>query len=203
MEIFIPEEIENLQLPDPSLITFYKNLENRVIWLDSEVDDYYLEYKRYIIEFNREDIGIPVEERKPIKLMFMSPGGSLSINNALIDLIKMSKTPVYGYNMGEASSAGCFIFMACHKRFAMPKSTFLIHKGSTENMGGTYDQVAAEMDEYERLINELAEFILEHSEIDRQILIENIGGEWYVTAKQAFEKYGFVDAIIESIDELL
>ena len=83
MEIYIPESIEDLQLPAPELITFYKNLEHRTLWLDSEVDDFYLEYGRYIIEFNREDKGIPVEERQPIKLMIMSPGGLLYINNAL------------------------------------------------------------------------------------------------------------------------
>ncbi|MBE5927598.1 MAG: ATP-dependent Clp protease proteolytic subunit [Lachnospiraceae bacterium] len=203
MEIIIPQSVDNLSLPAPELITFYKNLENRVIWLDSEVDDLYLEYARYIIDFNREDKDIAIEERKPIKLMIMSPGGSLAINNAMIDLIKMSKTPVYGYNMGTADSAACFMFMACHKRFAMPKASFLLHKGSTTNMSGTYDQVAAEMDEYERLISELALFILEHSSISEETLTQNLGGEWYVTAKQACEEYGFVDEIVTDINVLL
>jgi len=203
MEITIPASVENMKLPAPELITYYKNLENRTIWLDTEVDDIYLEYGRYIIEFNREDQGIPVEERKPIKLMFMSPGGSLEINNAMIDLIKLSKTPIYGYNIGVAASAACFIFMSCHKRFALPNSVFLLHKGSTSNMGGTYDQVAAEMEEYERQIGELAKFIIAHSKIDVDTLAENLSGEWYVTAEEAFVDFGFVDSIVEDIDELL
>ena len=203
MDILIPEKVENLQLPAPELITFYKNLENRVLWVDDEIDECSLEYGRYILGFNRDDRDIPVYERKPIKLMIMSPGGSLSVNNALVDIIKMSKTPVYAYNMGEAASAACFIFMACHKRYAMPKSTFLLHKGSTTNMGGTYDQVAAEMDEYERLIEELSMFILKHSKISAEELLKNLGGEWYVTAEKAYQEYGFVDGIVENIDELL
>lgn len=203
MEIYIPDSVENLQLPDPELVTFYRNLENRVIWLDSEVDEYSLEYGRLIIDWNREDKGKPVEDRKPIKLMVMSPGGALDINNALIDIIKLSKTPVYSYNIGTADSAACFIFMACHKRFALPKSTFLLHKGSTSNMSGTYDQVASAMDEYERLIGELASFILKHSKITPEVLAQNLGGEWYVTAKQAHEDYGFVDEIVTDIDDLL
>ena len=203
MEILIPESAENLQLPAPELITFYKNLENRVIWLDSEVDELFLEYARYIIDFNRDDKDIPVEDREPVKLMIMSPGGSLAIQNLLVDVIKLSKTPVHGYNMGMADSAACFIFMACHKRFAMPKSSFLLHKGSTSNMSGTYDQVAAEMDEYKRLIGELATFILDNSKIPEETLVRNLGGEWYVTAKQAHEEYGFVDEIITDISMLL
>lgn len=204
MNIYIPESVENLQLPSPELRTFYQNLiENRTIWFDTEVDDYYLEYGRYIIDFNRQDKDIPPEERKPIKLMFMSPGGDLDINNAMIDLIELSKTPVYGYNINIAASAACFMFMACHKRFALPQSSFLLHKGSTDNMAGTYDQVASAMDEYERLIGELALFILNHSKIDEETLAKNLGGEWYVTAKKAMEEYGFVDEIVTDIDMLL
>ena len=40
--IAIPAEVANLQLPSPELVTFYRNLENRMLWLDSEVDDYWL-----------------------------------------------------------------------------------------------------------------------------------------------------------------
>ena len=47
LDIAIPQSVENLQLPDASLITYYKNLEKRILWLDSEVDDYFLEYGKY------------------------------------------------------------------------------------------------------------------------------------------------------------
>ena len=32
---------------------------------------------------------VPVEDRKPIRIFFFSPGGDLDINYALIDTIKM------------------------------------------------------------------------------------------------------------------
>ena len=122
LDIAIPQSIENLQLPDSSLITFYKNLEKRILWLDSAVDDYFLEYGKYILQWNQEDIGIPAEDRLPIRLLFFSPGGSLDINNAMIDIIKMSKTKVIGINMGIAQSAGAFIYLACHERYTIPIS---------------------------------------------------------------------------------
>lgn len=50
LSISIPKNVENLQLPNPELVTYYRNLENRVLWLDSEVDDYWLEFVRKIIE---------------------------------------------------------------------------------------------------------------------------------------------------------
>ena len=50
LDIAIPESVENLQLPNASLITYYKNLEKRILWLDSEVDDYINNF--IIISFN-------------------------------------------------------------------------------------------------------------------------------------------------------
>lgn len=201
ISISIPKDLENLALPAPELITFYKNLDNRVLWLDSEVDDSFIEFARYIIEWNRVDFGIPVEQRKPIKLMILSYGGDLNINNMLVNLIQISKTPVWGINMGHADSAGCFIFMSCHERFAMPNSTFLIHKGSA-SFDGSYEEVTSHVLEYQRVVDELCEYIMNHSKIDQDTLDANIWGEWFITAQEAVE-YGFVDKIIDNIDYLL
>ena len=46
-------------------------------------------------------------------------------------------------------------------------------------------------------------FILKHSKISAEELLKNLGGEWYVTAEKAYQDYGFVDGIVENIDELL
>jgi hypothetical protein len=85
ISIILPEDIANMSLPSPELITNYKNFENRVLWLDSDVDNYYLEYERNIIQWNREDKekNIPVDKRVPIKLMIHSYGGNLDINTSL------------------------------------------------------------------------------------------------------------------------
>jgi hypothetical protein len=49
----IPKDVSNLQLPDPELLTYYKNLEDRVLWVDSEINEYSLEYARLIIQWNK------------------------------------------------------------------------------------------------------------------------------------------------------
>lgn len=200
LDIAIPQSVENLQLPDASLITYYKNLEKRILWLDSEVDDYFLEYGKYILMWNQEDIGKPVEERVPIKLLFFSPGGSFDINNAMIDIIKKSKTKVIGVNMGIAQSAGAFIYLACHQRLTMPKAGFLLHRGSG-NFGGTYDEIMSQVMEYQRQMQELEKYVLENTNIDEETFAENFGSEWYIPAKDAVE-YGIAHKIIEDIDEI-
>jgi ATP-dependent Clp protease protease subunit len=201
ISILLPERLETMSLPSPELLTFYKNLEERTLWLDTEVTDYFLEYGRYIIQWNREDKGKPIEDRKPIKLMFFSPGGLLSVNNTMIDLIKLSKTKIYGYNLGEASSSACYMFMACHKRFSVKQGVFLLHKGSG-GFSGNYEEIISQVYEYQRQIEELTKFIKENSNIPDDVLEENLSTEWFVTAQQGVE-YGFVDEIITDIDDLL
>ena len=200
LDIAIPESVENLQLPNASLITYYKNLENRILWLDSEVDDYFLEYGKYILQWNQEDVGIPISERKAIRLLFFSPGGSLDINNAMIDIIKASKTKVIGINMGIAQSAGAFIYLACHERLTMPKAGFLLHRGSG-NFGGSYDEIICQVMEYQRQMGELEQYVLNNTNIDEETFAENFGTEWFISAKESLE-YGISHRIITDIDEI-
>lgn len=67
MEIEIPKNVENLQLPDPCLISYFRNIEDRKIWLETELDETWLEYERMILKWNKEDDGVPVEERKRLR----------------------------------------------------------------------------------------------------------------------------------------
>ena len=200
LDIAIPESVENLQLPNASLITYYKNLEKRILWLDSEVDDYFLEYGKYILQWNQEDLGKPQEERIPIRLLFFSPGGSLDINNAMIDIIKQSKTKVIGINMGIAQSAGAFIYLARHERLTMPKAGFLLHRGQG-GFQGTYDEIICQVMEYQRQMEELEKYVLANTNIDEETFNDNFGTEWFISAKEALD-FGIAHKIIEDIDEI-
>lgn len=71
----MPKYLENLNLPDPTLLSLYKNYEKRIIWMDSEVDEMYIEYAKKIVEWNAEDKGKAQDDRVPIKLFVFSPGG--------------------------------------------------------------------------------------------------------------------------------
>lgn len=202
LSISIPSSVENLQLPSPELVTYYKNLENRVLWLDSDVDDTWLEFIRNILNWNAEDKGKSIEERKPIRLMLFSYGGDLDMNNAFIDVIRSSKTPIWAVNIGQACSAACFISIACHKRFSLPNATYLIHQGGGDGFKGTYEQVVAAVLEYQRKIGELQEYLQKSTKIPEDVLEERISTEWFISAKEALE-YGICDEIITDLDKIL
>ena len=202
ISVIIPSEIENMTLPNPNLVTYYRNLENRILWLDTEVDEEWLEFSRKIIEWNREDKGLEVECRKPIKLMLFSYGGDLDVNNSFIDLVRCSKTPVWSFNMGQSCSAACFISIACSRRFAMPNSRYLIHQGGGDGFGGTFEQVMSAMEEYQRKVIALETYLVENTKIPVSVMEEKIATEWFLSAQEAVE-YGICDEIITDIDVLL
>ena len=198
--VTIPERA-NTAIPDPSLLWYYEDLEDRVYQLVGEVDEGLLDFSRHVIRWNREDKDKPVEERKPIKLFFFSPGGSLDINYSVIDIIRLSKTPIIGINMGVCCSAAAYIYLACHKRYMLPHSYFVFHQGSSQ-MSGTYGEVVAIMADYQNQVAELSSFMEERTTYTSEEITNNIVTEWYVREEEALEK-GVCHEVIEDIEVLL
>ena len=155
--LHIPQPLENMSLPNPELLSYYSDLEKRIIWLEEEVTEQTLEFVRKIIEWNREDEmnSLEPKDRKPIKIFFFSPGGDLDVNYALIDTIRLSKTPVYGINIGRCCSAAAYIYLSCHHRYMMNHSYFVFHQGSSQ-LSGSYNEVVAIMNDYQGQVAELS-----------------------------------------------
>ena len=200
MNIIIPKAIENCQLPDPELRNYYVDLEHRTFWLDEEVTPYLLELIKYIVRWIAEDAATPVDARQPIRIYFFSPGGDLDINYALIDAIKLSKTPVIGINIGQCASAAAYIFLSCHKRYMLPHAYFILHQGSG-TLSGTFEQICAQMEDYQQQVEELASFVLEHTTYSEEAVAEKIVGEWYIRKDEALQN-GVVHEVITDISML-
>ena len=199
----IPQPLENMNLPNPELLTYYSDLEKRIIWLEEEVTENTLEFVRKIIEWNREDEmnGLEPKDRKPIKIFFFSPGGDLDVNYALIDTIRLSKTPVYGINIGRCCSAAAYIYLSCHHRYMMNHSYFVFHQGSSQ-LSGNYNEVVAIMSDYQGQVAELSNLMKERTLYTEEEIMDNIVTEWYVRKEEALEK-GVCHEIINDISVLL
>lgn len=201
--IDIPEELENMKLPSPELLTFYKEIERRVFWLLGPVDTslYYL--IQYIIQWNIEDKGTPVEKRTPIRIIIASGGGDLEVEKTLSSIIEMSETPVYGIAIGMCASAASMIYLSCHKRYALPNTTFVFHQGSCTDLGGTYQQVLAFMENYEKDIEAMAMFYKTHTSYPAELIDAKLeSGDWYIDAYEALEN-GVTHEVIQNLNILL
>ena len=122
----IPKDVENLQLPNPTLLDYYKDTEQRTFWLEGEVNDETLELVKTIMRINHEDekYKMSIEERVPIKIFIDTHGGDAQVMWTLMNAIAISKTPVYTIVYCTAMSAGSYILSAGHKRFAFPVRPF-------------------------------------------------------------------------------
>lgn len=192
----------NLQLASPEMVTFYEGLKNRTFWLQGEISENNLELVNYLIRWNREDKGIPIENRKPIRLIIDSPGGALSVSETLSNLISSSYTPVYGIALGNVASGASMIYLSCHKRYALPNTVFVLHKGSCSGLSGNFNELQAFMNDYEKQISDLSNFYIEHTSYTEEEVKQNIQTDWYIRIDEALEK-GLVNEKITNFDILI
>ena len=200
MLVAIPESVENMQLPNPDLLTYYKDEQNRVLWIEGEINDGLFELSKMILGYNREDKDIPVEQRKPIKIFINSPGGDLDSTLAFIGLMNISKTPIWTIDACWAYSAAGLILMAGHKRYALPNTECLIHSGSGQ-LGGSYEQTAEQMKNYKYLVDKMRDFILSRTKIDQKLFKKQSSKDWYIYTDEMLN-LGIVDEIVTDLDIL-
>lgn len=200
--IDIPEELLDTTLPNPYNLKYYRDLNNRTIWINDEVNaDLTQEIVHYIMHWNRQDKDIPEMDRKPIKLLFDSPGGDLDAQAAICSVIELSKTPVIGIAIGLVASAASLIYLSCHLRLALKSSYFILHKGSAA-LSGDFENIMNSIDDYKKEVEKMVNFIIEHSNYTKEEVTEHITKDWYIRSKTALEK-GLVDEIITDINALL
>lgn len=181
----------------PDEVFFVKDLKQRKLFINESIcesnpDCFGVVHN--IMQYNADDKGIPVEERKPILLYVSSPGGSVDLGFQIINAILNSKTPVYTINFGYQYSMGFLIGLAGHKRFAMEHSKFLMHDGSmfiVDSTSKAKDQMEFQLKQEERIKN----FVVGRSNVTPEEYEAKFSKEWYMFADEAKER-GFVDYII-------
>lgn len=183
--------------------TYKKNFENRIIYIDQEIDQMMaLDCTRLIMYYNKEDANLSIEERKPIKLFVYTPGGDVMAMWHIVDICRLSKTPVYTYNLGCSFSAGFVILLAGHKRYGLKNSTVLCHKGSIYNMSGNIDDVRAGLSTGIDSVKKIFNFITERTKITKKMLDKKTPSDWYITGDEQLE-LGIIDEMVEDIDCML
>ncbi|MCI9516632.1 MAG: hypothetical protein HFI80_06270 [Lachnospiraceae bacterium] len=174
---------------------YLKDLKQRKLFLDTDVEQISAgNIAKHIMQYNAEDKGKSIEERKPIILYVASNGGEIDAGFELIDVIRGSKTPVYTVNLGYQYSMGFLIGLAGHKRFAVPNAKFLMHDGSNF----IWDSGAKAQDKMEfqkKVEARIRQYVVERSHITEEEYDSKLRVEWYLFADEAKEK-GFCDYIL-------
>lgn len=185
-------------------------LVNRKLMITGKIDDDLIDLvTMQIFKCNEED---DVEEAKesalkeearsfdrsedPIRIFINSPGGNVISSLSIISAIESSKTPVYTYGLGHASSAAALILLSGHKRFAQKYCQIMIHEMSYGVHGSLTDIKESYLDT-KKLQKVYDEIITRKTKIKQQQLDEIYlcKKDWYLNSAEAL-KLKIVDQII-------
>ena len=197
----IPDEIANLQLPDPKLRDYYQSEQERVYWLDSIIDESTLDLVKYIVRCNKEDIGKPVGERKRILVMIDSPGGSVEILASIIGAMKISKTPIWTCCYCTAYSAAADVLACGHKRYALPMTAMMFHAGSVCYQGSQNDVDKAKKF-YDGIGKRITSEVHTRTKFDAKFLKKLKTDDMYMNEEEAIE-LGVIDEIVSDFAILM
>lgn len=188
------------QLVQPELLEQHCRLNNREIVIDDHVDEYGIDPAMYIQKWNKEDVGLPVEERKQITIWINSDGGDLATTLFTANVIALSKTPVVTIGMNKIYSSGGLLLMAGHKRLIFETTTLLIHDGSC-GMAGDTGKVFDNLEFLKSMEKRVFDYMLTHTKIPAELLEAQYRKDWYMFSDDII-KYGVADEIITDLDKV-
>lgn len=191
------DDLFDKTLPNPEMLDYYNRISRREIMLNCEIDDTCIEYAKQIMEWNIADKDIPVDQRKPISIYIHSGGGNMSSAWALIDAMILSETPIRTIGIGCMYSAASMIFLAGHKRYCMPHSTYMIHDGYSQSA----DSIAKMIDNIEftkRGEAVVKDFYLSRTNITSELYDQKYRVNWYFDTEEML-KYHIADEVITSL----
>lgn len=199
-EVYNEEFMEIINTPPTLEYVYFENLKGRKIILNEEINENVIEKViMQIIKFNDEDDknGVSIENRKPIKLYLSSPGGHVDIGLVLCDVIKASKTPVYGYVFGYAYSMCLLILISCHKKYCYTHTTFLMHDGNFGISGTSTKKAKNTVKFIESMFEKVKQFLANNTKIPIELIEEKFDSseEFYFWSEDAVS-YGVIDEII-------
>ena len=138
-----------------------------------------------------------------VQLLINSPGGSVPGMLAIRDCMRTIPNDVVTINLGMAYSAGQFLLSAgTHgKRFCMPHAKVLLHQGSA-GIGGSAMDIAIQADDLRHTRDTVLGLIAADTgqPVDR-IEADSQRDRWFDAG--AAKEYGFVDAVVESLADVL
>lgn len=175
-----------------SVDIFSKLLEDRIIFLSTDVDDYVCNIIKAQLLY------LEMESDKDIKIYIDSGGGSVYSGLGLLDVMDFVKPDIITVNTGLAASMAAVILCSGTKgkRKALRRSRTMIHQplGYTGYAQATDMEIEAK--EINSLKKELYEIISDNTGQVYDKVYKDSERDYWMTAAEA-KKYGMIDEIIQ------
>lgn len=173
-------------------------VEQRILLLGEPVDDD--SANRLVAEMLALSADDPTSD---LCLYINSPGGSVLAGLAVYDTMQLLPNDVATVAVGFAASMGQILLCAGTpgKRYALPNAHVVMHEGSA-GLGGSAADVAIQAASLEATLDRMRRIIATHTGNSLDDVIRDVGRDRWFDAQQARD-YGFVDHIVESLDEIV
>lgn len=165
-------------------------LEDRIIVFDCEVTSQSASIViQELLLLNNKD------NKKPISLYLMTPGGECDAGLAIINTINAIEAPVYTFAMGCVASMGFAILSAGEKghRYALPSARIMCHQ-SSGGVDGNIQDARANFKAWEQLNQHLADLIAKNCGMPVEEYLKAAERDNYMWPEEA-KKFGVIDAI--------
>ena len=188
---FVPVVVEQSSRGERSFDIFSRLLKERIIFLDTEVNDASASLiVAQLLFLEAED------PEKDIMLYINSPGGVITSGMAIYDTMNLIKADVQTICLGEAASMGAFLLSsgAKGKRLALPHSRVLIH----QPLGGAQGQatdIEIQAQEILRIKKTLNEIMASNTGQSIKKIEKDTDRDYIMTPQEALE-YGMIDKVI-------
>lgn len=142
--------------------------ERTILLCDEVTQESVLEAMYYLYRFKSLDE--KKGEKRPIKILIDTPGGSVYDGLMLISLIESMRDEgwtIDTVNIGTAYSMGFIISLVGTHRYAYKYSSYLLHDISLE-IGGNARSIKEKMQETDRLSNILCDIIKKYTDISEE-----------------------------------
>ncbi|MET4611429.1 ATP-dependent Clp protease protease subunit [Rhodococcus sp. PvR044] len=191
----IPSVIERTPAGERSFDVFSRLLNERIIFLGTEIDDGVANV--VMAQLLHLEADAPDRE---IGLYINSPGGSTTAMLAIYDTMQFLRPTVATYCMGQAASASAVLLAAGApgRRHVLAHSRVLLHQPSAQGQG-TISDLALQAAEVLRVRSQTEEILSVHTGQDVARLRRDTDRDRIFTAQEALD-YGLADQIIVSRD---
>lgn len=190
----IPEKFSGLDIPTYQY--FNQLLNNRTVVFNSEVDENIIEAVYLPLKDFEDD-----DSEKPATLILNSSGGSVSDGFFLAHYLTSYKKKLNIIVTGYACSMATVLLAAGGKndnitRKAFSCSYLLLHDGYVALSASEAKTAGDIMRWNEKIDDSIRDFIIEHTNITKELYDENARKQWFLTAVEA-KDLNLIDEIME------
>ena len=194
MPNLVPMVVESTNKGERAYDIYSRLLKDRVIMLDSAVDDHSASIIVAQLLFLESE-----SNEKDIYFYINSPGGVITSGMAIYDTMQFIKPDVCTIVMGQACSMGSFLAQAgaAGKRWMLPYARHMIHQPSGGARGMQSD-IEIQYKEITKMKQILTDLYVKHNTAGKtyQDFERDMDRDTFMSAQEALA-YGLVDKIID------